>query len=122
MNHASQVEAPSYEADDIIATYTRAAVAGGAKVTIISGDKDLYQVLSPSYIHVRIWQHYARILHWAQRICHLPQHSFPPRLGGFRAGGRIGRALLPYRGALIQSYALTMMLTTLDHLGLCLDD
>ena len=42
------VDAPAFEADDIIATYAAEAERGGARVTIVSGDKDLYQLLSPS--------------------------------------------------------------------------
>ena len=35
-----------FEADDLIATYARAAAAKGAKVTIVSSDKDLMQLVS----------------------------------------------------------------------------
>ena len=41
------VERAGYEADDIIATLARQAEADGADVTIITGDKDLYQLVSP---------------------------------------------------------------------------
>ena len=37
---------PGYEADDIIATLTREAEASGMDVRIITGDKDLFQLLS----------------------------------------------------------------------------
>ena len=40
------VELPGYEADDLIATYTRQAVEAGADVTIVSSDKDLMQLVS----------------------------------------------------------------------------
>lgn len=39
------VELAGYEADDLIATYTRKAVASGAGVTIATGDKDLAQLV-----------------------------------------------------------------------------
>lgn len=40
------VELPGYEADDLIATYTRKALAAGAGVTIATGDKDMAQLVS----------------------------------------------------------------------------
>ncbi|WP_203290901.1 DNA polymerase I [Maricaulis parjimensis] len=40
------VELENYEADDIIATYARQAEAKGAKVTIVSSDKDLMQLVT----------------------------------------------------------------------------
>jgi len=39
------VELAGYEADDLIATYARKAVAAGAGVTIATGDKDLAQLV-----------------------------------------------------------------------------
>lgn len=41
------VERDMYEADDLIATYAREAVQGGAEVTIVSADKDLMQLIEP---------------------------------------------------------------------------
>ena len=40
------VELKGYEADDLIATYTRLALKEGAKVTIVSSDKDLMQLVN----------------------------------------------------------------------------
>ncbi|MEZ5840182.1 MAG: DNA polymerase I [Hyphomicrobiales bacterium] len=42
------VELVGYEADDLIATYTRIATAAGAEVTVISSDKDLMQLVGPT--------------------------------------------------------------------------
>ena len=41
-----QIELPDFEADDLIATYARHSVEAGAKVTILSSDKDLMQLVS----------------------------------------------------------------------------
>jgi DNA polymerase-1 len=41
------VDMDGYEADDLIATYARQAVKAGAKVTIVSTDKDLMQCVGP---------------------------------------------------------------------------
>ncbi|HWA19655.1 MAG TPA: 5'-3' exonuclease H3TH domain-containing protein, partial [Devosia sp.] len=41
------IEMEGWEADDIIATYTKDALAGGGKVTIVSSDKDLMQLVTP---------------------------------------------------------------------------
>jgi DNA polymerase-1 len=41
------VEQEGFEADDIIASYAEQAAAAGAKVTIISSDKDLMQLVTP---------------------------------------------------------------------------
>jgi DNA polymerase I len=40
------IEQQGFEADDLIATYTRQAVEAGATVTIVSSDKDLMQLVS----------------------------------------------------------------------------
>jgi DNA polymerase I len=41
------IEEENVEADDMIASYTKAAVAAGWKVTIVSSDKDLMQLIEP---------------------------------------------------------------------------
>ena len=41
-----QIELADFEADDLIATYARHAVEAGAKVTIVSSDKDLMQLVT----------------------------------------------------------------------------
>ena len=41
------IEVAGYEADDLIASYARRAVESGARVTIVSSDKDLMQLLRP---------------------------------------------------------------------------
>ena len=41
------IEMPNYEADDLIATYTRQAVEAGATVRIITSDKDMMQLIQP---------------------------------------------------------------------------
>jgi DNA polymerase-1 len=40
------IELINYEADDLLATYAKKIVAAGAKVTVISSDKDLMQLVS----------------------------------------------------------------------------
>ena len=42
------VEQDRYEADDLIATYAREAVAAGAQVLVVSADKDLMQIIGPN--------------------------------------------------------------------------
>lgn len=43
--NVSCIEMPGYEADDLIATYSKHALAAGADVTIVSSDKDLMQLV-----------------------------------------------------------------------------
>src|SRR5580700_3796619 len=40
-----KIDVPDYEADDLIATYSREAEAAGAIVTIVSSDKDMMQLV-----------------------------------------------------------------------------
>jgi len=42
------IELQGFEADDLIATYAKQAVEAGARVTMVSGDKDLMQLVGPS--------------------------------------------------------------------------
>ncbi len=44
--HVPVIEKEGFEADDLIATYTRLAQKAGAKITIVSSDKDLMQLVS----------------------------------------------------------------------------
>ena len=41
------IELPNYEADDLIATYSKQIINAGAKVTVISSDKDFMQLVKP---------------------------------------------------------------------------
>ncbi|KAL7446301.1 hypothetical protein ACHAXM_010381 [Skeletonema potamos] len=49
-----QVEAEGYEADDVIATISRMALDEGMNVDIMSGDKDLWQLVTPPNIFPRL--------------------------------------------------------------------
>ncbi|MBN9016505.1 MAG: DNA polymerase I [Rhizobiales bacterium] len=44
------IEQEGFEADDLIATYSRQAVEAGADVTIVASDKDLMQLIRPGVI------------------------------------------------------------------------
>jgi len=44
--HTHALELEGYEADDLIATYARQAAAKGSRVTIVSSDKDLMQLIT----------------------------------------------------------------------------
>ncbi|WP_062114340.1 DNA polymerase I [Aureimonas sp. AU40] len=44
------IEKEGFEADDLIATYTRLAVEAGGDVTIVSSDKDLMQLVGPGVV------------------------------------------------------------------------
>lgn len=44
----SSVKIPGYEADDIIGTLARMGEEGGLEVTIVSGDKDMMQLINPN--------------------------------------------------------------------------
>ena len=48
-----RIELDNFEADDLIATYARHAVEAGAKVTILSSDKDLMQLVRDGHIAMR---------------------------------------------------------------------
>ena len=44
------IEMEGFEADDLIASYTKLAISEGAKVTIVSSDKDLMQLVSDEVV------------------------------------------------------------------------
>jgi DNA polymerase I len=48
-----RIEMENFEADDLIATYARHAVGAGAKVTILSSDKDMMQLVSDGRVMMR---------------------------------------------------------------------
>src|SRR5438552_4070434 len=48
-----QIEMDNFEADDLIATYARHAVETGAKVTILSSDKDMMQLVADGRVMMR---------------------------------------------------------------------
>ena len=48
-----QIEMENFEADDLIATYARHAVEAGAKVTILSSDKDMMQLVADGKVMMR---------------------------------------------------------------------
>src|SRR3954464_5619772 len=48
-----QIEMENFEADDLIATYARHAVEAGAKVTILSSDKDMMQLVHDGKVMMR---------------------------------------------------------------------
>src|SRR5215471_18613970 len=48
-----QIEMENFEADDLIATYARHAVEAGAKVTILSSDKDMMQLVADGRVMMR---------------------------------------------------------------------
>ncbi len=46
--NVASIEQSGFEADDLIATYARLGAAAGADVTIVSSDKDLMQLVTPT--------------------------------------------------------------------------
>jgi DNA polymerase I len=48
-----RIEMEGFEADDLIATYARHAIEAGAKVTILSSDKDMMQLVSDDRVLMR---------------------------------------------------------------------
>jgi len=46
----ASIEQEGFEADDLIATYAKAAVEAGGEVTIVSSDKDLMQLVKPGIV------------------------------------------------------------------------
>lgn len=51
------VQIENFEADDIIATYTREACEIGCKVTIITSDKDLFPLVDNDGVSLLSWNH-----------------------------------------------------------------
>ena len=49
-----QLEAANYEADDVIATLVTMALKEGVSVNILSGDKDLMQLITPEYVQTTV--------------------------------------------------------------------
>lgn len=49
-----QLEAANYEADDVIATLVTMALKEGVNVNILSGDKDLMQLITPEYVQTAV--------------------------------------------------------------------
>ena len=50
--HITTVEAPGFEADDIIATLAEQAKSAGHQVTIVTGDRDAYQLVDDPLVRV----------------------------------------------------------------------
>ena len=48
-----RIEMENFEADDLIATYARHAIEAGAKVTVLSSDKDMMQLVADGKIMMR---------------------------------------------------------------------
>jgi len=48
-----RIEMEGFEADDLIATYARHSIEAGAKVTILSSDKDMMQLVSDDRVQMR---------------------------------------------------------------------
>lgn len=51
----ARVQDPGYEADDLIASYARAAKAAGVRVVIVSSDKDLMQLVDEAEPSCVLW-------------------------------------------------------------------
>jgi DNA polymerase I len=50
--HIPMVDAPGYEADDVVATLATKAAAAGDDVIVVSGDRDTYQLVEDPHISV----------------------------------------------------------------------
>jgi DNA polymerase I len=48
--NVAMIEMPGFEADDLIATYAKKAVAAGMRTTIVSSDKDLMQLVNDDVV------------------------------------------------------------------------
>lgn len=75
------VEAPRHEADDLLAAYAHDAASSGSRVTIVSSDKDLMQLVRPG-----VWLWDARADLWFNEALVLEKFGVPPaRLGDYLA-------------------------------------
>lgn len=75
------VEAPRHEADDLLAAYAHDAAVSGARVTIVSSDKDLMQLVRPG-----VWLWDARADLWFNEALVVEKFGVPPaRLGDYLA-------------------------------------
>ena len=76
------LEMPGYEADDLIATYARLAREAGARVTIVSSDKDLMQLVVDGTVNLLDTMKNKRI--GAAEV--IERFGVPPAQGGRGAG------------------------------------
>lgn len=71
------IEMSGFEADDLIASYARAALAEGWKVTIVSSDKDLMQLIEPQLDMLDTMNN-----RWLERAAVIDKFGVPPELLG----------------------------------------
>ena len=78
------LEKEGFEADDIIATLAKTAEAEGFEVVIVSGDKDLMQMISP---HIRMWDTLKDQVFDLKTVQGTIRHQ-PGAMGGYHGSGR----------------------------------